>query len=234
MSKNLEKELTELLNREKAKIIESTKGYFESKKVNGIAQMIGRRYGFFWEEIVKKVLECSDVKNLGGKIYYIDFIEKWIEINMKSDNECCNDSSKKLLKKFLNENTGTSEQDLCDLNFEYNDKKLGVDTKFRFISNDSNTVREIANSAKHLKMMGYKPVLLFRRERSESLSSPLKRFEKEGWTIKCGKDASDFLKKVTDFDIDEWINSNVNFWGDLKEYQKWLESKGFPKERFDF
>lgn len=234
MNNNLENELTELLIRERNKIIKSTREYYESNKVNGIPQMIGRRYGFLWEEIVKKVLECSNIKELGGKIYYNDFIEKWIEINIRNNNNCCNDSSKKMLKKFLDENTGTSEQDLCDLNFEYNGERLGVDTKFRFISNDSNTVREIANSAKHLKMMGYKPILLFRREKVESLKTPLNRFEKEGWIIKCGKSATDFLKQITGVDIDVWIKSNINFWDDLKEYQEWLESKGFPRERFEF
>ena len=110
-------------------------------------------------------------------------------------------------------------QDLCDLTIEFEDKIYAIDTKYRFNSNDSNTVREIANSAIHLKQMGYIPIMLIRKNREFSHKAPINRFEKNGWKIIDGANAIEFIKSITDFNLSEFIQNDLNIWDFLKPYQ---------------
>jgi len=229
------KELEQFLEQEKIKIKNSVEEHIKNDDHSGLAQMIGRRYGFIWERIVNIILENATNVNLEAKVFYQDFVKFWINSNkILLNNNCCRESAEKLLLKFLNENTGTSTQDLCDFTFVNSNKNYAVDTKFKFNSNDSNTVREISNSAIHLKEMGFIPVLLMRRDMNESQITPLRRFERSGWKIISGKDASIFIKELTGFDIEKWIKDNLNIWEYLSEYHTQLNALRYGESAWEF
>lgn len=231
----LNNELLEFLNVEKNKIKTSVREYILSDNHSGIAQMIGRRYGYIWEKVVSIILKNTDTINLEAKIFYQDFVKFWINSNkFFLQNECCQENAEKILLKFLNENTGTSSQDLCDFTFCNLDKNYAIDTKFKFNSNDSNTVREISNSAIHLKEMGYIPILLMRRNSIESQQSPIKRFKKSGWNVISGIEASEFIYSLTGFDIENWIKCNMNIWDCLSEYHEQLNLLRYGESAWDF
>ncbi len=231
----IEENLKSILDKEVKKIKSSVEGYIKDDKSKGISQMIGRRYGHMWQMMTIEIFKHSEKFKLGDRVLYKDYVNKWIDNHIDNvDNECCIENSKKILNAFLDENTGTDKQDLCDFTLIGNQIKYGIDTKFRFVSNDSNTVREIADSAKHLKFMGYTPILFFRKKREDSLKTPLNRFEKEGWKLLCANDAIDFIKENTGFDLGEWINNNVDIWSELKEYQDDLIRLRFDKDNWEF
>lgn len=231
----LEKELKDFINDEKIKIDVSLHKYIDENNQRGLSQMIGRRYGYIWENLTSILLKNDDKINLTGNIYYNEYLNFWINENsIHINKECCKESSQKLLLKFLEETTGTSTQDLCDYSFEYDEVKYAIDTKYRFNSNDSKTVREIANSAKHLKEMGYMPILLMKRKKSESQQSPIKKFEKEGWIILDNKKAFSFLYEITKYDLEKWIKENLNIWDYLEDYYDDLEKLRYGKSEWEF
>ena len=228
--KKLEQELSLFIEPEKNKIKESIENKISINDQKGISQMIGRRYGFIWENIVYITLANDDSINLQGKVYYKDFVKKWIQENTANlEKECCKVNSEKILLQFLEENTGTSTQDLCDFTFQYKDKMYAVDTKYKFNSNDSNTVREIANSAIHLKNMEYIPVLLLRTNRAESQQGPISRFERNGWNIVDDNKAINFIEEITGYNLNKWIDKNIRIWEYLSKYQDDLEKLRFRK-----
>ena len=231
----LENELKEFINNEKIKIDVSIHIYIKENNQRGLSQMIGRRYGYIWENITSIILKNDSEINLTGNIYYNEYLNFWInEHSIHINKECCRESSQKLLLKFLEETTGTSTQDLCDYSFEYNNIKYAIDTKYRFNSNDSKTVREIANSANHLKEMGYIPILLMKRNKIESQQAPIRKFEKEGWTILDEKKAFSFLYEITKYNLEEWIKENLNIWDYLKDYHNELEKLRYGKNEWKF
>jgi len=233
--KKLEQELNLFIEQEKNKIRESIKNKINKNDSKGISQMIGRRYGFIWEKIVCITLANDNNILLKGKVYYNDFVKKWIEENTDDlQKECCKLNSGKILLQFLEENTGNSTQDLCDFTFEYDDKIYAVDTKYKFNSNDSNTVREIANSARHLKNMGYIPILLLRTNRIKSQQGPILRFETNGWNIIDDNKAISFIEKITGYNLNNWIVKNLKIWEYLSEYQEDLEKLRFGKEEWKY
>lgn len=229
----LEQELNLFIEPEKNKIKESIENKIRINDQKGISQMIGRRYGFIWENIVRITLANDDRIKLKDKVFYKDFVKKWIEENTANlEKECCKLNSEKILMQFLEENTGTSTQDLCDFTFQYNNKIYAVDTKYKFNSNDSNTVREIANSAIHLQNMGYIPVLLLRTNRAESQQGPILRFERNGWNIIDDNKAIDFIEEITGYNLNDWINENMKIWEYLSEYQEELEKLRFGEDEW--
>ncbi len=231
----LEKKLEDFIKDEKIKINTSIHKYVKENNQKGLSQMIGRRYGYIWEKMTSIMLENDTNINLSGKIYYNEYLRYWIkEQSLHIDKECCRKSSEELLVKFLEETTGTPTQDLCDYSFEYNNLKYAVDTKYRFNSNDSKTVREIANSAKHLKQMGYTPILLMKRNKIESQKSPIRKFEKEGWTILDDKKAFSFLYEITAYNLELWIRENLDIWDYLQDYHNDLEKLRYGKNEWDF
>ncbi|GEM_PF-4670100 len=234
MNEKYTKALDYIYEDELGKLIISVEEYVADNNSRGVSQMIGRRYGNFWERLVKCTYEHSDDVELGDKVFYKDYVEKWVEDNTQDMDETSKEASKNLIMKFLEENTGNATQDLCDFTFEYDGKKYAVDTKVRFVSNDSNTVREIANSAHHLKYMGYTPVLLFRKPREDSLPTPIRRFEKEGWTIMCSDNSAEFIVESTGLDLDDWIQHNVDIWNRLTKYHEGLKKLRFDEPEWKF
>lgn len=231
----LEKDLNKYIKSEKNKIKKSIDEKISSKKQHGYSQTIGRNYGKIWENIVKIVLKNDNNIELKNKIYYKDYVNQWIEENIATlDKKCCKTNSEIILKLFLEENTSSEMRDLCDFTFKYKNKVYAVDTKYKFNSNDSNTVREIANSGIYLKNMGYIPILLIRTNKQASQKSPILRFEKNGWEIKDDNNAIDFIKEITGYNLNNWISKNLNIWNYLKEYQVELEKLGYGKEEWNY
>ena len=216
---------------EMGKLVISVERYVSLNNSKGITQMKGRRYGDMWERLVKSAFDKTNISESGERVYYQDYVDKWIEQNLSEiDNDYCKENSTKLLMKFIEETTGTSNQDMCDFTFEHNGTLYAVDTKYRFQSNDAKTVREIANSAEHLRFMGYKPILLMRTNREDSIESALNRFENSGWDIECAEDASDFISEHAGNELNVWIDKNVDVWSRLRDYHERLKKLRFGDE----
>lgn len=224
-----------IYNDEVNKLLISVERYVSQNNSKGVSQMKGRRFGDMWERLIKSAFDASKESTIGEKVFYKDYVDKWIDEHTGGiENECCKDSSKELLAKFIEETSGTSNQDMCDFTFTHNGVKYAVDTKYRFHSNDAKTVREIANSAYHLTYMGYKPILLFRTPRVESIETAVNRFENAGWAIKCDKDAEEFIAEFAGDDLNTWIKNNVDVWERLKKYHEGLKSLRFGEDEWSF
>lgn len=216
---------------EMQKLVISVDGYVSQNKSKGVSQMKGRRFGDMWERLIKSAFETSSSSVIGEKVYYQNYVDKWIEDNAgEIESECCKDNAKKLLLKFIEETSGTANQDMCDFTFEHNGVHYAVDTKYRFHSNDAKTVREIANSAYHLRYMGYEPVLLMRTKREDSIDTAINRFENAGWSIKCAGDASSFISDFAGDELNIWLENTVDVWGRLKKYHDGLKQLRFGDE----
>lgn len=175
---------------EMTKLEISVERYINENESKGVSQMKGRRFGDMWERLIKSAFEISKKSIIGDKVFYQDYVDKWIDQHAgEIESECCKKNAKQLLMKFIEETSGTSNQDMCDFTFVNDGVSYAVDTKYRFHSNDAKTVREIANSAYHLKYMGYTPVLLMRTPRTNSIDTAINRFEKKnaGSRKKCWK-----------------------------------------------
>lgn len=59
---DFEKKLTRLYEGECEKLLSSIKEKCEEGNSQGITQTIGRRFGYFWEEMVKDVLSTNSSK----------------------------------------------------------------------------------------------------------------------------------------------------------------------------
>ena len=232
----LKESLNQLYDGERRKILHSVEESIKRNDPRGLEQSIGRRNGFFWESMVKQVINQLKKEQTQGMIMFSEFVDLFVN-NYIDDNkldENCSKHARAIVKKFF-EVSGTEKQDLCDFVFiESEDKKYAIDTKWRFISNDSKTVRQIAFSAIQLKALGFTPVLLIKRPRSESLKSPIDRFEKSGWVIKSDESSLSFIKESTGFDLKEWIEDKVNVWNDLSKYHPELIRFNKSESNFKF
>lgn len=227
--------LKKILEEEITKIKTSVSGYIKKKSTKGISQMIGRRYGYMWESMAVLVFELTQKEKFGGCVMFQEYIDAYSAhfVKLNNLNDCCMEATLKLSDEIY-EKTGTKKQDLCDLTYKKGNIEYGIDAKFRFRSNDSKTVRQIAFSAEQLKFLGYEPMLLFRKDRKESLKSPINRFEKAGWKIVCGQDSLDFIKTNTGFDLGGWIEANINIWDELQNYQEDLKRLRIDEENWKF
>lgn len=134
MEKRISEQLGYIYEDEMVKLEISVDEYVSTNKSKGVSQMIGRRYGNLWERLVKCTFENSSSSSIGDRVYYKDYVNKWIEDNVQDMEECCKKNSETLLRKFLEENTGTDSQDLCDFTFSHDGVNYAVDTKVRYIS----------------------------------------------------------------------------------------------------
>ena len=212
--------LDKIYESEKQKILTSVKEVIKKNDPRGLEQSIGRRNGFFWESIIKAIFQMLKPEQTEDMIMFSEFVTLFVNEYIKENNlekdENCSKHIKRVVEKFFKV-SGTEKQDLCDFVFiENEDNKYAIDTKWRFISNDSKTVRQIAFSAVQLKALGFKPVLLIKRPRGESLKSPIDRFEKSGWIIKSDAQSLSFIQEETGFEINKWLKK-VNIWNDSKQ-----------------
>ena len=122
--------------------------------------------------------------------------------------------------------------DLCDFTVITSNAECAIDPKWRFMSNDAKTVRQIAFSGRQLSNLGYQPILLIRRPRDECLASPLNRFGRNGWQVIHWDASTDFIEKQTGFDLRLWIAENIDFWSELAEFHNCLN--GYQKTRDSF
>ncbi len=229
----IEKRLNDIYKKELIKIKESVEDSIKSDSSRGISQKIGRRFGHLWEVLVKETISSTIQTTLGEKIFYKEYIDGWININVRNKfNECCIHTSENILKKFLSEDTDIDKQGLCDFTLIEKDTIYAIDTKFSLSSNDGPKVKTIANSGKQLEFLNYKPVLLFRTEKIRQFT--FNRFSKNGWNIICGKNSSEWILHKTGFDLGQWIDDNIDIWTDLSDYHKDLKKLRTNKEDWKF
>lgn len=233
-AKQTNSELDELLKSEEEKLLSSIKRKEENSEQKGISQIIGRRMGYFWEEACTIVLKNSSTEDLSNVILEIDTIIDLIEKNSDGMSEESKDKLRESIQ-ILNEIDIVREgEELADLSINHNENKYAIQFKWRFRSNDAKTVRQIANSAKILKELGYKPIMLIRKPYEKNLDTPLTRFEKAGWELKCGEESVEFIENISDFEFKDWVDKNVDFWNLLSNQQEYLNSVGWEKEELKF
>lgn len=78
-----------------------------------------------------------------------------------------------------------------------------IDTKYRIGSGDSGTLKKFKQYGPLLQMRGYEPVFLFLRE--DNLPAAMTACRSGNWTIYVGKDSFDFIKKISGFDIQDYL-----------------------------
>ncbi|MGD9660320.1 MAG: hypothetical protein AB7U63_03510 [Porticoccaceae bacterium] len=87
----------------------------------------------------------------------------------------------------------------CDLRVD----GYAIDTKYRVGSGDSGTLKKFKQYGPLLREQGYEPVFLFLRE--DNLAAAMTACRIGGWTIHIGKQSFEFIKKVSGFDLEEYL-----------------------------
>lgn len=238
--KSLEKKLARLYKIELQKLLSSVKKSCEKGISAGITQTIGRRFGYFWEEMVKDVFENKFKKcNRRGleidiSALVLETIEDIITKNSglkKERNEAIMQDIRDRLEDILE----TGVLGIADFTYETEEgKKRGLEIKWRIRWNDAKTVKSHCLAAHRLKSRGFEPIMLIRRPKEESFSSPIERFEREGWKVLTAKETMDFITKETGFNLENWIRANVDFWKELSPYKECLEAFTLTSHDFEF
>ena len=96
------------------------------------------------------------------------------------------------------------KDEICDLVIG----RDAIDTKYRIGSGDSGTLKKFRQYAARLKSLGYNPVLLILR--TDNLPQAITACVSAGWNIKMGIDAYDYIRNVTGFDLQAWLNARKN------------------------
>lgn len=87
----------------------------------------------------------------------------------------------------------------CDLRIE----NYAIDTKYRVGSGDSGTLKKFKQYGEILINKGYEPVFLFLRE--DNLPAAITACKKGNWTVYMGKESFNFIKKVSGFDMEDFL-----------------------------
>ena len=205
------------------------------KSNKGMDQMIGRRFGNFFQEIVRITFEdtCKNVKKIGIEIVLKDTLLKIISNHFEPLKIKNHDEILKLLEKeispFIDMKIG-----LGDLQFSTSKNHVIAELKWRIQWNDAKTVKEHAMAAPRIISQGSLPVMLIRRPRNENRVGSLERFERNGMIVLTGDNCGAYILKNTNFDLFNWIKNNVNFWNDLKQYHNCLKNIQVSKTDFNF
>ena len=165
---SLEKQLSRLYKNEVKKIISSIQKYCEKGKSAGINQTIGRRFGYFWEEMVKNVFE-EKIQTFDRKGLEIDIstltIETVVDIiqkNTKLQHFQIKNIKQKIADN-LQEILDFGVLEIADCTYtNTSEKKVGLEIKWRIRWNDSKTVKSHVLAALRLKSKGHKPIMLIR------------------------------------------------------------------------
>jgi len=91
----------------------------------------------------------------------------------------------------------------CDLRI----KGYAIDTKYRVGSGDSGTLKKFKQYGPLLKKHGYIPVLLFLRK--DNLPAAMTACTVGGWCILTGKQSFSFIKKISGFDLEDYLISRA-------------------------
>jgi hypothetical protein len=239
VNQKLEDALMTLYRLECTKIADSVKERCDKDSHVGMSQMIGRRYGFFWEEMVKSVYEhhFKDTSRHGLSIDISTLIFEAVE-NELSKYIKDPSSLKTSIQSIKDKLVGLLEADEIKIaDFLYTvdgGVNKASEIKWRIRWNDAKTVKAHALGAHRLKNRGYQALMLVRRPRAESFEFNFERFEREGWIVKTGDDTMTFIKQETGFDLDRWIKNNVNFWQILTSYHEQLRRLGMSEKDFEF
>lgn len=62
----------------------------------------------------------------------------------------------------------------------------------------------------------------------------MKRFKKNEWNIICWTDAIQLIKENTGFNLEDWIDKNIDIWSELCEYQDELVKLRYDKHNWKF
>jgi hypothetical protein len=81
--------------------------------------------------------------------------------------------------------------------------EYAVCTKYRIGSGDAGTLKKFKADADKIIKLGFKPLLLILR--NDNLNSALLACASGGWKIITGKNALDFIKDVSEFDLESFI-----------------------------
>jgi hypothetical protein len=232
----LEQSLLTLYGEQRTKIVESVGKRCKNKAPTGISQMIGRRYGFFWEELIKRTFE-SNFQNTNRHGLTINIRTLVIESIANSLNKLDKKISAPLIKEITTNITDFLDEGevmLSDFLYESDGTKRAIEIKWRVRWNDAKTVKIHVLAAHRLKSNGYEPIMLIRTEKNENFESTLERFERAGWKVITGVDTKNFIKNETNFDLSNWIKTNVKFWTDLRKYHTCLKELSYFEKDFLF
>lgn len=83
-----------------------------------------------------------------------------------------------------------------------------IDTKYRIGSGDAKTLGGFRQNAQQLINEGFTPVLLI--VRNDNLPQAIKACRNGGWEIYAGNNAYDYLKNLTQFDLQVWLQTRQN------------------------
>lgn len=89
--------------------------------------------------------------------------------------------------------------ELCDLVVGSD----AIDTKYRIGSGDSGTLKKFKSYGKNLRDRMLNPVLLIVRE--DNLPAAITACKTGGWHILTGEKSYDYIKKLTRFDLRNWL-----------------------------
>lgn len=100
-----------------------------------------------------------------------------------------------------------------DLHFEDELNKYVVDFKSGFSSNEKGNTNRLLLVASIYKIMeeGHR-CLLFVRSSEEDNNHYLQTLKNSGlWSVFCGEETYEQIKKFTGFDLSSWLKSNINW-----------------------
>jgi len=237
-SEDLEKRLALLYQGESEKLLSSVKEYCKQGSSAGITQTIGRRFGYFWEEMVKDIFEFRFKKSNkeGLQIDISSLVLETVGSTIAKNSALAKRDIQQIMDKMeenLKDILETGVLGVADFIYETEDnKKRALEIKWRVRWNDSKTVKSHCFAFHRLKDRGFEPIMLIRRPKKESFIETVERFEREGWLVLTGKEAMDFIFKETEIDLEKWIRANVDFWKVVLPFEKCL--KGFTLTPSDF
>ena len=90
----------------------------------------------------------------------------------------------------------------CDLTVG----KYAIDTKYRIGSGDSGTLKKFKSYGPLLIKNGYQPIFLI--VRNDNLPAAITACGAGQWEVKTGETTYEFLEKLTEFNIKEWLINN--------------------------
>lgn len=203
----------------------------------GIPQMIGRNYGAFWEDLLKKIFEFTTqiINNTGECVTIKKLVLEIMKSNMKAIPTSLNLEELSLsIKEQICKIMSDKPISLSDLSYKNGDNKKTIDFKWRLRWNDAKIINTFSMGASILKTDGYDPILLIKTTRDQNREKNLDRFEENGWKVLTGTESMDFILNETGFNLQKWITNHVDFWPKLSSYHKLLEDLNFKKEDFNF